>query len=163
MAGRIREFALKSVGLFRGLSCGMAKQKTMTPEELQQHLAKLQETIISNVLDAEHGVGEGKVMTDGAAPYRRLDCDGKALAYVRCRPKKKAVRIDVTGLWKAPRSMRLRVPNAGGAATLLLKTATDARYATQFLLKCVEQTRMARTKKQAPRRPFSEPRPDRPA
>jgi hypothetical protein len=58
-------------------------------------------------------VREGTVMTEGPPPYRRLDCDGRALAYVRTRPRKKAVRVDVSSLWAPgnPEPIPIAVPN----------------------------------------------------
>ncbi len=102
--------------------------------------------LIQALLDAELDIREGKVMTEREAAYRRLDCDQRALAYLRARPKKRAVRIDVTGLWQTPRSSRLRVPNAGGAATLLVRSKSDARMAVKFLRETVERTRELRRK-----------------
>ncbi len=87
------------------------------------------------------GVTEGTVLCTGPAPYRRLDCDGRALAYVRCRPRKRAVRVDVTGLWRAPGRSRLIIPAAGGAATLLVRSEADLADAVRFLVRAVERTR----------------------
>lgn len=123
---------------------GVAQRKAMTPEELRTWLEETLAGIIRELEDAELGIREGKVMTSGEAPYRRLDCDGRAIAYLRSRPKKRAVRVDVTGLWKTPRSSKIRVPNAGGAATLLIRTSGDARLAVRFLRATVERTRARR-------------------
>ena len=89
------------------------------------------------------GVSEGIVLCTGPAPYRRLDCDGRALAYVRCRRLRRAVSVDVTGQWKAPARSRLVVPAAGGAATLLVRSEADLADAVKFLVRAVERTREA--------------------
>ncbi len=79
------------------------------------------------------GVTEGRVLTVGPPPYRRLDCDGRALAYVRVRRRQGIVRIDVSSLWNAERaSSRLRIPTASGAATLALKSDVDLDDAFEF-------------------------------
>lgn len=118
----------------------MAKKKK-AKESLETILGNLTSELIRALLEADLDIQEGKVMTEGDAAYRRLDCDQRALAYLRARPKKKAVRIDVSGLWRTPRSSRLRIPNAGGAATLLVKSKSDARIAVRFLKETVEKTR----------------------
>ncbi len=114
-----------------------AKKKAVPKEKLDALLSE----VIRELLDAELDIREGVVMTTGDAAYRRLDCDQRALAYLRTRPKKRAVRIDVTGLWKTPRTTKLRVPNAGGAATLLVHTRAEARIAIRFLKETVIRTR----------------------
>jgi hypothetical protein len=113
-------------------------KKNQVPEE---PLEDILSEVIRALVEANLDIQEGKVMTTKEASYRRLDCDQRALAYLRARPKKKAVRIDVTGLWKTPRSSKLRIPNAGGAATLLVRTQAEARAAVKFLKETVEKTR----------------------
>ena len=105
-------------------------------------LQRLLGELIRTTLDLKvEGLREGTVLSAGPPPYRRLDCDGRALAYLRARPRKRAVRIDVTGLWRAPGSNRLRVPNAGGAASLLVRSEVDVYEAARFLASTVERTR----------------------
>lgn len=94
------------------------------------------------------GLLEGDVLCAGPRPYRRLDCDGRALAYIRVRQRKKAVRIDVTGLWRAG-SSRLSVPTASGAASLLVKSEIEAYDAVRFLVATVERTRRYEAKQDA--------------
>jgi hypothetical protein len=86
-------------------------------------------------------IGEGLVMTMGPAPYRRIDCDRRALAYVRARPRKGMVRIDVSGLWLVPRESPLRVSGSGASTTLILRSAEDKTEAIAYLLATVELTR----------------------
>lgn len=111
--------------------------KTNSSEPLQTLLEALIREITADNLD----VTEGRVMTIGPPPYRRLDCDGRALAYVRRRTRKKAVRVDVSGLWAAERPSRIRVPTASGSATLMVRCADDLDEALAFLRDTVERTR----------------------
>jgi hypothetical protein len=112
--------------------------KHTTPPEI---LHILLENFIRSLVTSPLEVSEGRVMTIGPPPYRRLDCDGRALAYIRRRARKKAVRIDVSGLWKAERSSRLRIPTASGSATLLVRSADDLEEAVEFLHDTIERTR----------------------
>lgn len=115
------------------------KSKRPDPKLVLQRLVS---ELIDATLDAGvHGLREGTVLSSGPAPYRRLDCDGRALAYIRVRPRKRAIRVDVTGLWQAPKGSRLRLPNAGGAASLLLRSEVEVYEAVRFLVTTVERTR----------------------
>lgn len=116
----------------------------MEHQELVQDLAALASALISEVTRTVPGAREGTVMTIGPVPYRRIDADGRALAYVRVRPKRRAVRVDVSGLWQASSPSRLRCPAAGGAATLLVERREQLPEALRFLQRCVEETRAAR-------------------
>ncbi len=113
----------------------------MEHQDLVHDLEKLASQLIALVVDHVGGVREGTVMTVGPAPYRRLDADGRALAYVRVRPRKRAVRVDVSGLWKASSPSRLRSASAGGTATLLVRGPGDLREAARFLAESVAETR----------------------
>lgn len=116
---------------------GMTKQ-----EQITHWLSGLAEDLIARIVaDLDAGIEEGVVLCTGPAPYRRLDCDGRALAYIRVRPRKRAVRVDVTGLWKAPTRSRLIIPAAGGAATLLVRSHIDVSDAVRYLVRSVERTR----------------------
>ncbi len=108
-------------------------------EALESLAAELIQTVVSRL----EGVREGTVMTVGPAPYRRLDADGRALAYVRVRPRKQAVRIDISGLWRASVPSRLRCASAGGSATLLLRGRADLAEALEFLGHVLAETREA--------------------
>jgi hypothetical protein len=98
--------------------------------------------LINGVVAREPTVREGTVMTEGPPPYRRLDCDGRALAYVRARPRKRAVRVDISGLWSPAQGSSIRIASASGAATLLLRDGNDLEEAVRFLLETVERTRV---------------------
>jgi hypothetical protein len=51
--------------------------------------------LIDRVVTVDPGIEEGVVMTLEKTPYRRLDFGGRALCYIRVRPSKKVVRIDL--------------------------------------------------------------------
>jgi hypothetical protein len=104
-------------------------------------LEDLATELIMQLTDLPAGIREGIVMSVGPLPYRRLDCDGRALAYVRTRPKKRMVRVDVSGLWLANKPSRLRMRNANGAATLIVKSRKDVLEAAEYLRDIVERTR----------------------
>ena len=99
---------------------------------LEARLLQFESMIVEQMLAAHPGVMEGTVMTMGPAPYRRLDCRGRALAYLKRRPMKKAVRIDVSGLWRRPGRSELQVKTASGT-TLLVKERDDVKKAVAFL------------------------------
>ncbi|MBI4819070.1 MAG: hypothetical protein HY791_22550 [Deltaproteobacteria bacterium] len=103
-------------------------------------LDKLADELVDRVLDESLGIREGIVMTEGPAPYRRLDCDGRALLYIRSRPKKGAVRVDISGLWIPPTPSGLGVPTATGAA-VLLRGIRDVRLAVELIRESVIATR----------------------
>jgi hypothetical protein len=112
--------------------------------DIEVWLRGLASSLIDGVVeDGRHGIEEGVVISAGPAPYRRLDCDGRALAYVRARARKGIVRVDVTGLWDTPRDCGLLIPSAAGA-TLFVTSEKERREAVRFLLRTVQRTREAR-------------------
>jgi hypothetical protein len=115
----------------------------MNLSDVFQELDELAREVIARLVQLPNGVREGLVMTVGPAPYRRLDCDGRALAYVRTRPKKRMVRVDISGLWLATRPSRLRARSSNGAATLIVKTRRDMLEAVHYLEEVVSRTRAA--------------------
>src|SRR5205085_5175793 len=115
----------------------------------------LENALIQELTEAATlGVREGIVMTIGPRPYRRLDCDGCALAYVRTRPRKNAVRVDISGLWLARQPSRLMVPNSGGAATLLIRGENDRLEAVAFIGSVITETRARRMTHARNRMPY---------
>lgn len=110
-------------------------------EALRRQLEAIAQTAMIRVQAGVIDVREGTVMTIGPPPYRRLDCDGRALAYVRVRPRKRAVRIDISGLWVKPRPSPLCIPTSSGCATLLLQSWRDVEEAAAFLRETVACTR----------------------
>lgn len=119
-----------------------------TQAELEARLMAIADAIVRGTLAPD--IREGVVMTVGPVPYRRLDCDGRALAYVKTRPKKRAVRVDVSGLWTAPPGSRLRIHSSSGA-TLMVTAETDIGEAIAYLKQTVEVTRSRR--RPQPRQP----------
>ncbi len=115
-----------------------------SPDVRRELLGLLASAWIQHVLELCPEITEGTVMSIGPAPYRRLDCDGLALAYIRPRPRRSAVRIDVSGLWLVTRPSRLLIPHAAGAASLMLTAADQIPEATRLLRQIVDDTRRAR-------------------
>ena len=110
-------------------------------------LSILESALIQSVTAKNNEISEGKVMTIGPVPYRRLDCVGRALAYVRTRPRKGAIRVDISGLWVPERTSPIREATATGSATLFIRTQADLEEAVRFLTDTVENTRrLARTR-----------------
>ena len=91
--------------------------------------------------DSTHRIREGTVMTMGPPPYRRLDCGGRALAYVRSRPRKGAVRVDISGLWVKARASYLEVRGSSGSVSLMLRCDEDIEEAASYLGEIVAHTR----------------------
>ncbi|MFO0724620.1 MAG: hypothetical protein U1E65_12610 [Myxococcota bacterium] len=104
-------------------------------------LSILENSLIESITGRNMAISEGKVMTVGPAPYRRLDCDGRALAYVRTRPRKNAIRVDISGLWVPERTSPIREATATGSATLFIRSVADLEEAVRFLADTVENTR----------------------
>lgn len=104
-------------------------------------LSHLMDILIAEVTREPSPIREGTVMTPGPLPYRRLDCDGRALAYVRARPRKRMIRIDVSGLWVAPRRPEQALPNAGGTVAIAVRSNHDRAAAVGYLTEVVRYTR----------------------
>jgi hypothetical protein len=106
---------------------------------IERHLDALASQLITQAT-ASAAIREGIVMTQGAAPYRRLDCDGRALAYVKTRLRKRAVRVDVSALWISPQSRSTPMRSSLGAA-FLVRNEREVGEVVHFLLNVVERTR----------------------
>ncbi len=113
------------------------------------HLDRLAGEFIRTTLQRLPGTREGTVMSPGPKPYRRLDCDGRALVYIRSRPRKGAVRVDVSGLWAVPRTHPLWSATASGSATLFLERKEDLAGAIEFLGQAIRMTREAEAAQRA--------------
>jgi hypothetical protein len=106
--------------------------------------AHLLDTVICALLAEVPGTTEGQVMTaQDRAPYRRIDCDGRALVYVRPLRRRGAVRIDVSGLWCVEREASIRIATGTGSATLLLKVREQVEPAVAYVRDAVLRTREA--------------------
>jgi hypothetical protein len=112
-----------------------------TDDRKRAALATLADELIRDLLAIAPDISEGVVMTTGPLPYRRLDCDRRALAYIRARPRKRIVRVDVSGLWIVPSESRLRVDVSSAGCSLILRSAADKDEAIAFLLEAIQTTR----------------------
>lgn len=102
-------------------------------QELERHLKELAEALIRAVEVRVPEVREGAVATiAGPPPYRRLDGRGRTFAFVRVRPKKRLVRVDLTGRWRPPAVSRLALASAS-AFTLAIRSRMDIPDAVDFL------------------------------
>ncbi len=114
----------------------------MDRRELEAFLALLADRLVARLVSGPGGIREGAVMSlAGVAPYRRLDCDGKALCYLRCRPMKRVVRIDVSGLWRCPGPSQLALNRSAGSLTLMVTNLEDVEEAASYLRAVVAATR----------------------
>lgn len=113
----------------------------MTERSLETRLSDLASRLVDQITQLEPSIREGTVMTIGPVPYRRLDCEGRALAYVRVRPRKRAVRVDVSGLWSAPSESVLSIPSSNGSIALVLKSDEDLGEAVAVLRAAVRGSR----------------------
>ncbi|MEE2902246.1 MAG: hypothetical protein VYC39_07945 [Myxococcota bacterium] len=113
--------------------------------EIQKDLEELRTQLIGKLLESSTELSEGTVMTMGPAPYRRIDCNGRAVAYIRTRPRKQAVRVDISGLWViCPQSRkhldRIMVRSATGSVSLLIKSKADIEASIQLIVNTVLHT-----------------------
>jgi hypothetical protein len=119
------------------------KRFEMHRRELESWLAQLEERLVRGLVSQALGIREGAVMSlSGVMPYRRIDCDGKALCYVRRRPLKGAVRVDVSGLWAKPSASKLELADSSGL-TLMVANYDDVKEAIEYLRSVVAATRRA--------------------
>jgi|GEM_PF-2518049 len=113
--------------------------------EIQKNLEELRTQLITKLLESSTELSEGVVMTMGPAPYRRIDCNGRAVAYIRTRPRKQAVRVDISGLWViCPQTRehleRIMVRSATGSVSLLIKSKADIEASIQMIVNTVLHT-----------------------
>jgi hypothetical protein len=110
-------------------------------DDVRLALLPIADTLVERLLDLDLGIREGIVMTPGEPPYRRLDCDGRALCYIRVRPKKRGVRVDVSGLWNLRTPIDQMIPGSTGMASLLLRGPGDIAPVVDYLREVVRYTR----------------------
>ncbi len=110
--------------------------------EVKDTLDKIISLLVDRLIALEPDVSEGWVRTPGPPPYRRLDCRKRALLYARSRPRKRLVRVDVTGLWLTPPRCRLSVASAGGAA-IALRSELDVDEAIRFIRQAIGRTQLS--------------------
>lgn len=98
--------------------------------------------VIDDLIARKVGATRGNVQTtQKKPPYQRIDCDNRALAYVRVRPRKKIVRIELAGKWKVPRASPLMIDSKGGPPVLALRWPKDQEEAIAFLTEVIIETR----------------------
>jgi hypothetical protein len=107
---------------------------------MTERLEWLAERWIREVLARDAEIEEGLVRTVGPPAYRRLDVKGRALAYVRIRPKRNMVRIDVPGAWPRPPNCILALSSANGWA-LAIRTELDILDGVQAVLTSFREAR----------------------
>lgn len=98
------------------------------------------------------GIEEGRVR-GRTARYRRLDCDGRALAYLRVRRRPPVgLRVDLSALWLRPGPSALEIPGRTGSVSLLLTEPLDVAEAARYLAWAVAHMRalLARERSRAP-------------
>ncbi len=120
----------------------LTRSGELLPVTLVLIATRLIEGLVNQV---DLGIQEGQVRSVGEPSYRRLDCDRRALAYVRIRPKHGFVRVDVSGLWAVPGPTPLLHPRAMGQVVLLLRQKEDVDEALRYLGQAVRATRRALT------------------
>lgn len=101
------------------------------------------EALIQGVRAQEPTARRGLVRSQRPAPYRRIDCDGRVLAYLRprCHRGTRGVRIDLSGLWVRPCNSRLEISGRSGSASLLVRGPDDLIEAIAFLVAALRHTR----------------------
>jgi len=103
---------------------------------------QLIDLIIQALLHLVPEAREGRVRGRRPARYRRADCDGRALAFLRPRSAKGGgVRVDLSGLWVRPGPWPTEISGRSGSASLLVETETQARAAGAYLAWAVQRTR----------------------
>lgn len=130
-------------------------EPSLGPNNYDRHrepLERVAEHLIRFLTGSGIGVREGQVMTPGPPPYRRLDCDARALCYVRVRPKKRGVRVDLSGLWHLAGEHRFRVPGSSGMASFMIYDLEHAEQLGHHLVDIVYYTRHRNALSEARRR-----------
>jgi hypothetical protein len=107
--------------------------------ELDNLINSLVEEIKRALPDAMEGEVDSKA---GVPSYRRIDCDGRALLYLRARPRIKCIRVDITGLWRAPIEGPLAEPMAAGSTSLVVRGSADFPEVLRYLRKAIDRTRI---------------------
>jgi hypothetical protein len=115
-------------------------------QERSEPLERLAAALIAAALAGSiPGAREGRVQASGRAPYRRIDCDGRALALVRVRPARCAVRVDVPAHRSPPRGARLAVAGAAGVA-LLVRADDEIAEVVAYLSLVIARVRADRVR-----------------
>lgn len=121
----------------------MSTRSIQRETRIRELLDQLADRLIQDILSALPEVREGHVMTIGPPAYRRLDCDGRALAYLRSRPRRLGVRVEISGLWRVSGPSELQVASAAGVA-LMCRSYGDIDEVIRYLTDVVGSTREPR-------------------
>ncbi len=113
--------------------------RSMRRIELDNLINSLIESMKLELPDVMEGEVDGKA---GVPSYRRIDCDGRALTYLRARPRMKCIRVDITGLWRAPVEGPLAEPMAAGSTSLVVRGPHDFPEVLRYLRKVIDRTRI---------------------
>lgn len=118
---------------------------TLAPWMVDMALSKHRCNLLSHhLIQRAHltglGIHEGLIRSK-VQPYRRLDCAGRALAYLRPRPRSRGLRVDIPGTWRPPGECELSVNGANAAASLLIREFSELDRAVEFLRETVKRTR----------------------
>lgn len=106
----------------------------------QDRLHRLVEAFVIAMIGTDLGITEGLVRSQrDPAPYRRFDCDRRALLYLRVRPKKDLVRIDLAGHWLAPTRNPLSLGRSRGV--LAIRRPEDVLPAVEVVVGTILTTR----------------------
>lgn len=111
----------------------------MQEKKSRRELSRIMDYLVTQAQILVEGVYEGYVNSK-AKPYRRLDCDAKALAYCRLRPRLNGIRVDVSGLWVAPPRCSLSIRGSTGAASLFIREMSDVPVVINFLRATLSET-----------------------
>lgn len=109
-------------------------------DRMREMLDSLADVLVLCLLERDPSLSEGSVMTIGPPPYRRVDADNRALCYIRSRPRKACVRVEVSGLWVLADEGPNLVQTASGFA-LLLRGSEEVEEVVTCLLQTVATTR----------------------
>lgn len=117
------------------------KKRGPTPSKIQRmRIRELTQAFVTRLQNAFPEIYEGAVMSAGQ-PYRRMDCDMRALAYLRERPRRNGLRIDVSGLWYPRGLCALSIPGSVGSASLMVHSEEEIEPAIWFLVETVQHSR----------------------
>lgn len=122
----------------------LLEPNTVRRVEYRRRAQQLVSLIIQRMEARELGIVEGRV-SSMRPNYRRLDCDGRCLVYLRTRASIHAVRADVPPSWLRVEPCRLTVAttNRGLSAALMVHDEKDVDVFLEFLIQTVAETRAA--------------------
>lgn len=125
----------------------------MRGEVIRPELDALAASLVEYATRPGSGITEGTVMSE-APSYRRLDYGAHALAYVRVRVRRGAVRVDVTGYWPHHRVPLPAAPHLRCHSSLAfaVKTEDEARAVARWLADVVRAVKTDKEQGRDPRK-----------